>query len=63
MFPNLDAEQARKRMTDQDVANELGMKRAAYGRKKQTGRFLVDECLSLCRLFNCSFEYLFSRTA
>lgn len=60
MFPNLDAEQARNRMTDEDVANELGMKRAAYGRKKQNGRFVADECLRLCKLFRCSFEYLFA---
>lgn len=63
MFPNLNAEQARNGMTDADVANELGMQRAAYGRKKQTGRFVVSECLMLCKLFRCSFEYLFSRTA
>lgn len=63
MYPNLNAEQARNGMTDADVANELGMKRAAYGRKKQNGRFVANECLMLCKLFRCSFEYLFSRTA
>lgn len=63
MYPNLDAEQARHKMTDAAVAEKLGMKRAAYSRRKQTGRFLASECLILCKLFNCSFNYLFSPDA
>lgn len=60
MFPNLDAEQARRRLTDEAVAAMIGMKRSTYNRKKQTERFLVDECLKLCKIFSCSFEYLFA---
>lgn len=60
MFPNLNAEQARRGMTDEMVAAAIGMKRAAYNRKKLSGRFLVDESLKLCKVFNCNFEYLFS---
>lgn len=60
MYPNLDAEQARRKMTDEAVAAKLGMKRAAYNRRKQTGRFLASECLTLCKLFGCTFDYLFA---
>lgn len=60
MFPNLNAEQARKNLTDEKVAELIGIKRAAYGRKKQNQRFLVDECLKLCKVFDCTFEYLFA---
>lgn len=60
MFPNLNAEQARRSLTDEKVAAALGLKRATYGRKKQNGRFLASECLALCQLFDCSFEYLFA---
>lgn len=60
MFPNLNAEQARRGLTDEKVAALIGIKRAGYGRKKQNGRFLVDEALSLCKIFGCKFEYLFA---
>lgn len=66
MFPNLQAEQARKNMSDKDVANYLGINRCTYGQKKKSGRFLASECNKLCLLFNCDFRYLFedsSKTA
>lgn len=60
MFPNLNAEQARRGLADEAVANLLGIKRSSYNRKKLTGRFVVDESLKLCKIFDCSFEYLFA---
>lgn len=63
MFPNLDAEQARRKMTNSAVANILGISRGAYERRKKTGRFLADECQKLCETFGCEFGYLFAASA
>ena len=60
MLPNLDAEQARKRMSNQSVADYLKLSRVSYESKKKTGRFVVKEIKDLCALFKCSFEYLFA---
>lgn len=59
MFPNLQAEQARHRMTNQQVADYLGLTRRSYEQKKASGRFVVAECNRLCALFHCDFSYLF----
>ena len=59
MYDNLQAEQARRKMTNQDVANYLGISRNTYEQKKRSGRFIPSECIKLCELFDCAFEYLF----
>lgn len=60
MFPNLQAEQGRQGMTNQDVANVLCLSRQSYEQKKKSGNFTVSECKALCDLFHTSFNYLFS---
>ncbi len=60
MFPNLQAEQARAGLTNQQVADYMGINRRTYEQKKQSGRFVVSECLALCTLFECDFPYLFT---
>lgn len=60
MFPNLKAEQARRNLTNSAVAEIIGIKADGYERRIRTGRFLASECLQLCKMFNCSFEYLFA---
>lgn len=59
MFPNLQAEQARRKLTNQQVANYLNISRVTYEQKKKSGRFVVNECNRLCTLFGCEFAYLF----
>ena len=59
MYPNLQAEQARQGMTNMQVADKLGITRPTYENKKKTGRFTVEECKRLCKMFNSSFDYLF----
>lgn len=61
MYPNLDAEQARRKLNNSETARAIGLTRAAYERKKKNGRFLAEECCGLCRLFDAPFEYLFHR--
>ena len=59
MFRNLDAEQARHAMTNEDMATLLKVSRATYESKKKSGRFTVPEIKSMCALFSCGFDYLF----
>ena len=60
MYPNLRAEQARKNLTNQQMAELLGFTRNTYESKKKTGKFTADECKKLCDLFSCDFDYLFA---
>lgn len=39
MFRNLEAEQARLGLTNQDVATILGISRVSYENKKKSGKF------------------------
>ena len=59
MYANLAAEQAKRGMTDNEVAEKIGICRATYAQQKKLGRFRVKEATKLCKLFDCSFEYLF----
>lgn len=60
MFRNLDAEQARFSLTNQNVADRLNISRVSYENKKKSGKFTTWEIKALCRLFKCSFDYLFA---
>lgn len=60
MFRNLDAEQARFSLTNQNVADRLNISRVSYENKKKSGKFTTREIKALCRLFKCSFDYLFA---
>lgn len=59
MFRNLDAEQARRRMNNTDVAEKLGISRVSYESKKKSGKFTTFEIKALYELFHCGFDYLF----
>ena len=59
MFPNLDAEMARKRMTDEKAAQLIGITRSMFCRKKKSGKFYVTEAFKLCEFFGVPFDYLF----
>lgn len=60
MYKNLQAEQARAGMTNQQVADYLGISRNSYENKKRTGKFVVSEVQKLCTIFKSDFEYLFA---
>lgn len=62
MFRNLQAEQARMGLTNQEVADRVGISRVSYESKKKSGRFTVKECAKLCNIFRTNFEYLFETT-
>lgn len=60
MFCNLEAERARKRMTQRDMCDLLGITRSSYWRKTRSGMFTLDEVRKLCEYFDKPFEYLFA---
>lgn len=60
MFKNLNAEQARYGFTNSDIAKKLNISRVSYESKKKSGKFTTWEIKTLCRLFQCKFDYLFA---
>ena len=60
MFRNLNAEQARNNLTNQETADLLGISRISYESKKKSGKFTTTEAKKLCDFFGCTFEYLFA---
>lgn len=62
MFRNLDAEQARYGYTNQNMADKLGISRVSYENKKKSGKFTTAEIKVLCKLFKCTFDYLFAES-
>ena len=63
LFRNLEAEQARYGLTNQNVADKLGITRVSYESKKKSGKFTTLEIKALCKLFKCKFDYLFAETS
>ena len=63
MYRNIKAEQARKDMTNQQIADYLGICRKSYENKLSRGTFTVNEGKLLIRLFNKPFDYLFATDA
>jgi DNA-binding XRE family transcriptional regulator len=63
VFRNLEAEQRRHGLTNEQVAEILGISRDTYEKKKKNGKFNRPEIVKLLKLFNCSFEYLFETEA
>lgn len=61
MYPNIKAEQARRGMTNQQVADHLGICRKSYENKLKSGNFFVEEIRRLCLLFDSEFNYLFAK--
>ncbi len=60
MFPNLEAEQARKRHTNEFVAKKLNISRQSYESKKRNEKFKYNEIRQLLELYNVPFDYLFT---
>lgn len=58
-FPNLEAEKARRGLTDDDLAKAVGLTRTAFTKKKNNKSFSLSEIDALLTLFGSDFEYLF----
>lgn len=59
MYPNIDAEQARLKLTNEAVAGILHITPYTYGQKKLKCKFTAKEAQTLCVIFQKPFEYLF----
>lgn len=59
LFRNLEAEQARFGLTNQQMADKMHISRVSYENKKKTGKFTALEAKRLCEIFKVKFDYLF----
>lgn len=59
MYPNLNAEQARLKKTNTEMARMLNITAYTYGQKKIHGGFTAEEAKIICQFFGLRFEYLF----
>ncbi len=62
MFPNLDAEQGRKKINNTVLADMLGVDRKTLSNWKKKGTIPADALLKMSKIFNCSTDYLVGRT-
>ena len=60
MFPNLLGQKAFHHLSNEDMGKIIGVTRAGFEKKIQSGRFSVEECRTYFRIFNKSFEFLFA---
>lgn len=58
MYPNIEAEQARRRMTNEDFAAALGVTRKTIYNWKKSGNIPQGKLEAMADLFNCSTDYL-----
>ena len=60
MLRNLIAEQARIGLTNQQMAEALGISRTIYEARLKDGNFKASHIIKLIELFKCDFFYLFN---
>ncbi|HBS60924.1 MAG TPA: XRE family transcriptional regulator [Firmicutes bacterium] len=60
MYPNLLGQKSVRKLTNNDMAQIIGVSRQSYERKMESGKFLASECAAYCKYFNKSFDYLFA---
>lgn len=60
MYPNLLGQKAVHHMTEEAMANVIGVSRQSYQQKIKSGRFTPDECKAYCDHFKKSFAFLFA---
>lgn len=58
MFPNIAAERARKGMTIDTFASQLGVTSKTVQNWQKSGKIPSDKLLIMADLFNCSVDYL-----
>ena len=60
MYPNIEAERARKGMTKEELAKALGVDRKTLRKWVNSGHIPVEKLNEMADLFNCSTDYLLS---
>lgn len=60
MYPNLLGQKAIHHLSNDQMAEIIGISRTAFEQKAKSGRFTPQECKAFCRYFKKRFEYLFA---
>lgn len=60
MLRNLVAEKAIHRLSNQQMADIIGVSRPTFESKMKSERFTVSECQRFIKYFGKTFEYLFA---
>ena len=61
MLWNLEAEQKRRGLSNEEMAKLLSVSRTTYEVKKKNGKFSLPQIETLLDYFKCDFGYLFKR--
>lgn len=62
-YPNIEAERARRGMSAEDLAQELGVGRKTLYNWTQNGNIPASALVRMADLFQCSVDYLLGRCA
>lgn len=62
MFPNLDAEQSRRKINNTALAKMLGVDRKTLGKWKKDGIIPAKALIKMSDIFECTIDYLVGRT-
>lgn len=62
MYPNIEAERVRANISQEVLANELGVERKSYYNWLRKGNIPVRALNQLADRFDCSVDYLLGRT-
>lgn len=60
MYPNIEAERARKGLTKEELANFLGVNRKTLRKWVNVGKIPTDKLTQMADLFGCTTDYLLS---
>lgn len=63
MYNNINAERARRNMTIEEFAKEIGISVRTYYAWQEKGNIPASKLIVMAELFNCSIDYLLGRTA
>lgn len=61
MYPNIEAERARKGMTMQELADELNVDRKTLYNWRHSGNIPADKLAQMAKMFGVSINYLIQR--
>lgn len=63
MYPNIEAERARKGLSCEALAEKLGVGRKTLYNWMESGKIPLSSLIAMADLFGCSIDYLLGRTA
>lgn len=62
MYPNLDAEQSRRKINNTVLAERLGVNRKTLAKWKKDGLIPANVLIKMSDIFDCSIDYILGRT-